>query len=67
MLYTDSNVHPDLRNGWINKPAGGVGFGFGIHGFRDRVQSSSHEASFYPPVPSESFLVPDFDEKMKLE
>ena len=37
MLYTDANVHPDLRDGWIHKPAGGAVFGFGFYGFRDRV------------------------------
>ena len=68
MLYTDGNVHPDLsKDNWVSKPAGGAVFGFGIEGFRDRVQLSSHEASFYPAVPSQSFLIPNFNETMKLE
>ena len=66
-LFTDANMHPDLRNGWIHKPAGGAAFGFGFEGFRDRVQFSSHEASFYPAYPSLSYLVPNFDEIMKLD
>ena len=66
-LFTDGNMHPDLRNGWIHKPGGGVVFGFGIEGFRDRVQSSSNEAVFYPAVPSQSYLEPNFNETMKLD
>ena len=43
----------------LSNPRGGA-FGFGVEGFRDRIQVSDKEFSFYPAVPSKSKFSPDF-------
>ena len=39
-------------------PSNGVVAGYGVEGFRDRVQVSSYDVSFYPIVPTHSILHP---------
>lgn len=48
-------------------PSHGVVAGYGVEGFRDKVQVSSYDVSFYPIVPTHSFLHPSFDQDMIIE
>ena len=39
-------------------PSNGIVAGYGVEGFRDRVQVSSYDVSFYPIVPTHSITHP---------